>query len=77
MFFSFIFRFTCSILIININIPLFIPAKPIRAGQGHNMTGIRGGGILAGGGGVVPQKIVTDDVNKRKSLKGEEFENSF
>lgn len=37
------------------------------------MTGIRGGGILAGGGGVVPQKIITDDVNKRKSLKGEEF----
>lgn len=50
----------------------FIVAKPIRAGQGHSMTGIRGGGILSGGGaGAVPPKIITDDVNKRKSLKGE------
>lgn len=51
---------------------IIITAKPIRAGQGHQMTGIRGGGILAGGGVAVPQKIITDDANKRKSLKGEQ-----
>lgn len=36
------------------------------------MTGIRGGGIISGAGspGAVPQKIITDEVNKRKSLKG-------
>ena len=39
------------------------------------MTGIRGGGgIMAGGAagaGVVPPKIIADEMNKRKSLKGE------
>lgn len=41
------------------------------------MTGIRGGGIISGAGSpgaVVPQKIITDEVNKRKSLKGESCE---
>lgn len=35
------------------------------------MTGIRGGGGIIAGAGAVPQKIITDEVNKRKSLKGE------
>lgn len=44
---------------------IFSSAKPIRAGQGHNVTGIRGGG------GIVPQKILTDEGMKRSSiLKG-------
>lgn len=43
------------------------------------MTGIRGGGIISGAGspGAVPQKIITDEVNKRKSLKGECGDKSF
>lgn len=40
-------------------------AKPIRAGQGHVVTGIRGGG------GIGPQKIISDESIKRNSmLKG-------
>ncbi|XP_063695925.1 kinesin heavy chain isoform X2 [Culicoides brevitarsis] len=37
-------------------------AKPIRAGQGHVVTGIRGGG------GMAPQKILSDESIKRNSM---------
>lgn len=59
---------------IYLNVFILSSAKPIRAGQGHSMTGIRGGGIITGGGAAVPSKIITDEVNKRKSLKGESEE---
>lgn len=53
---------------INIKIKLFILAKPIRAGHAPITQGIRGGGAIIAGG--APQKIITDDSLKRKSMKG-------
>lgn len=47
--------------------PLFITAKPIRAGQGHIISGIRGGG---GNSAIISPKLNSDDSLKRKSLKG-------
>lgn len=47
----------------------FILAKPIRAGQGHIVSGIRGGG--GQGNVIVAPKIISDESLKRKSLKGE------
>lgn len=43
-------------------------AKPIRAGQGH-IVGIRGGAAPIGANPVMPQKIISDESIKRKSLK--------
>lgn len=35
---------------------IYLSAKPIRAGQGHIVSGIRGGGgIIPAGGNAVPQ----------------------
>lgn len=49
---------------------VFFLAKPIRAGQG-SMVSIRGGAVT--GINPVQQKIISDESNKRKSLKGNCF----
>lgn len=45
-------------------------AKPIRAGQGHIIGGIRGGGGGNVNPAVVTPKMISDESMKRKSLKG-------